>query len=68
LVWKRLRLGMNAGCGEGLEYGGRGNVPARSVETETTRAAGDYGDFALEGEDGGEVLQLDLFIGGHFGD
>jgi hypothetical protein len=47
---------------------GRGKVPARGVETETTRATGDDGDFALEGEDGGEVLQLDLFFGGHFGE
>jgi hypothetical protein len=47
---------------------GRKNVPARSVETQTTRAAGDDGDFAFEGEDGGEALQLNLFFSRHFGE
>jgi hypothetical protein len=47
---------------------GRKNLPARSVETKTTRATGDDGDFALEGKDRGEALQLDLFFSGHFGE
>lgn len=42
--------------------------PACGVETEAARAAGYDGDFALEGEYGGEVLELNLFCGGHFVD
>lgn len=49
----------------GVELG-EGGVPACGVETEAAGAAGDDGDFAFEGEDGGEVLELDLVGGGHF--
>lgn len=54
----------------GTCFGGQvgiwGDGPACGVETEAARASGYDGDFALEGEDGGEVLELDLFCGSHF--
>ena len=49
--------------GENLVHSGAiaSVLPTGGVQTQTARAPGDEGNFSLQGEDGGEVVQLDLF-------
>lgn len=42
-------------------------VPRSGVEAQASRPTGDDGDFAFEGEDVAEVVELDVDFGGHGG-